>query len=192
MQILTVVNRMLATMGERPLASLSEGHSLLGAAQAKITEASRAVQSRGWWFNMEELTLSPSNFDSTISLPNDTLSIRSEEYNVVKRGAKMYNLKGGTYVFDSSLDVILIRELTFSDLPETAASYVAAMAVASFQTSFDGDTAKARDLSQEVVIAFAVINAEHTRSRRTNFIARNTRLQRLKGYTSAARKFIST
>lgn len=192
MQILTVVNRMLATMGELPLASLTDNHALLSTAQDKLEQVSREVQSDGWWFNMEELRFTPSPIDSNIYLPNDALEVRTEQYNLVKRGQRIYNLQGGTYVFPTYLDVILLREVGFEDLPEVAAGYIAARAVLGFQTDYDGDVAKARTLAEDVRLNLIQINAANTRNRKVNFVASNVRLARLKRYTSQARRFIST
>lgn len=187
MQILTVVNLMLGTMGEKPLNSLTDSHALLSAALGKLDENNRSIQSDGWWFNMEELTLEPSPIDDAIYLPNDCLSVRTPSRNLVKRGNRIYNLDGGSYEFTSSLDVELIREVEFEDLPEIAATYISKVAVLSFQSDYDGDTARARLLAQEIERAYIGINSAHTRNRKVNFLDSNTTLTRLKSITRGVR-----
>ncbi len=187
MQILTVVNRMLATMGEKPLASLTDTHALLSTAQDKLEQVNRDIQSDGWWFNMEELTFTPSPVDSALYLPNDTLEVRTATRNLVKRGNRIYNLEGGTYVFTSSEDVQLLREVPFEDIPEVAAAYISAAAVLEFQADYDGDVAKGRVLQGKVNTTLVQINAAHTRGRKANFRDSNVRLAQLKRYTQQLR-----
>jgi hypothetical protein len=190
MQILSVVNLMLGTMGERPLNSLTDSHAMLAAALGKLDETNRSIQADGWWFNMETQTLTPSVIDSSIYLPNDCLSVRTPLRNLVKRGARVYNLDGGSYEFTADLDVEMIREVEFEDLPEIAATYIAKKAILAFQVDFDGDTAKARLLNEDIRLAFIGINSAHTRNRKANFLDSNIRLARLKQLTQGARRFI--
>jgi tail tube protein len=191
MQTLDVINLMLGTMGELPLNSLEDSHALLPAMQGALDDANRRIQADGWWFNMEDVTLTPNPVDSALYLPNDCLSVRTDKYNLVKRGNRVYNLTGGTYVFtQSQLKVELIREVAFEDLPEIAASYIAAVAILKFQTDYDGDTAKGRQLANEVQTTHIAINVAHTRSRKSNLLLTNYRLQNLKQITRGARRLL--
>lgn len=191
MQKLTVVNRMLATIAEKGLTSLTDTHRMLADCLDNLDEANRQIQADGWWFNMETVTLIPNNVDSGLYLPNDCLSVRTPTRNLVKRGNRVYNLDEGSYIFTTDLEVELIREVEFEDLPEIAASYIAATAVLQFQTSFDGDAQRTGQLNQTVSRTFIGINTAHTRNRRSNFINSNARLQRLKWVTRQARRDLS-
>lgn len=188
MQQLSVVNLMLGTMGELPLNSLTDSHTMLPAALGKLDEWNRAIQSEGWWFNMEELTLSPSEIDNAIYLPNDCLEVRHVNSNVVKRGTRLYNLNGGSYEFTGDMNLELIREVDFEDIPEVAASYVSKMAIMAFQSDYDADAQKMRILQEQVRIALTDINSAHTRNRKSNFLRSNTRLALLKQVTQGARR----
>lgn len=188
MDTLTVVNRMLGTMGEKPLASLTDTHALMASMQGALDNASSTIQAEGWWYNMETLTVTPNPTDSSIYLPNDCLSVRTESSNVVKRGNRLYNLDGGTYVFTSTTDIELIRSVVFEDLPETGAAYIAAQAILDFQKDYDGDTTKMRQIMSEVSQAKIRNDTAHIRNRRRNLIKSNVRLQQLKAVTRGARR----
>lgn len=190
MQTLSVVNLMLDTMGELPLNSLTDTHAMLATALEKLDETNRAVQAKGWWFNLETVTLTPSNIDQGIYLPNDCLEIRTPSRNYVQRGDRVYNLDGGSFEFDADMTIDLIRLVEFEDLPEVAATYISRMAVHAFQTSYDGDTAKTRTLEAAITLALVDINSAHTRNRRSNFINSNERLARLKYVTQGARRLL--
>jgi hypothetical protein len=188
MQTLDVVNLMLGTLGEKPLSSLNDSHALLPAALGKLDKCNNEIQADGWWFNLEDVTLYVNPVDQSIYLPNDCLGVRTPSYRLIKRGNRIYNLTGGTYVFtDAQLDVELVRMVPFEDLPEVAAQYIAAVAVLSFQSDFDGDTARARLLSAEVMSQKIKINSENTRNRKVNLLNSNVRLAYLKSFTRKAR-----
>ena len=181
MQTLTVVNRMLATLGEAPLNALTDPHTFRGACIERLTNRSTVVQSKGWWFNRELLTIAPNIGDGKLYLPGDVTNvIVPGRLDIVQRGRVLYDTVNGTNVFTESVDAQITRELLFEDLPEIVAEYIAAYATLNFQTDFDGDSNKMQKLEriyQDATIAF---NAEATRQIRYNVIEDNTRLMRLK------------
>lgn len=189
MQTLTVVNQMLATLGETPLNSLEEPHTFRGACLSTLDSESNRIQSKGWWFNMEKTTLTPM-VNGRIVLGNDIVAVRTPDQRIVQRGRYLYDLERGDYTFDSEVTLTQIRRVAFDELPESAAAYIAALAVLRFQSNYDSDTQKRRELEQHVADALVWINSDHTRNRRTNFITSNPRLARLKAVTSAVRRSI--
>jgi len=189
MQIIDVVNDCLGSMGEAPLNSLSDPHRFRGAAQRTLERYNRRLQSRGWWFNRETLTLDPGALDSNIYLPGDTIAVRDLDTGVAQRGDRLYNLETGDYVFTAPVEVTLIRLVPFDEVPEVVAQYIAAAAVAKFQTLYDGDTAKARDLKEDRDIAQIEATAQETRESRANMIHSNLRLQRIKFRARGVRPF---
>lgn len=189
MLILTVVNRMLATMGEAPLNALTDPHTFRGACLAKLENRNSTVQTPGWWFNRELLTLSPNIGDSKIYLPGDVVNVMIPgRLDIVQRGRVLYNTVQGTNLFDESVDAQVIRILPFEDLSDIVAEYIAATAVLEFQTDFDGDSNKMRTLQTIAADATRNFNSEATRQTRYNMIDQNPRLQRLKSRINYARK----
>jgi hypothetical protein len=196
MQTLTVVNSMLGTLGEAPLNSLSEEHPLLGACQLYIGLSDTAIQSTGWWYNREHLTLQPSARDSGIYVPGDTLGIRDplvhgthQPVRAALRGRRLYSLDRGTYDFTDTLDVVLIRRVPFQELPEIAAAYIAADAVLTFQRVYDGDAARTRQLEVAHNMARANANAEETRNVKANMKDTNVHIQLLRRRVGRARSY---
>lgn len=187
MEILTVVNQMIGTLGEQPLTSLTDSHEYLGTAQDTLDRVSRTIQGKGAWYNMESVKLDPNPVDSGIYLPGDTLEVVAASRDYVQRGNRLYNLDGGTYVFDKAQELKLIRYVDFEDLPEVAASYIAAEAVLDFQTNYDGDSARQAKLANNVAVLSIAYNQAHVRNRRANLIDSNFRLQRLKLVSRGAR-----
>jgi hypothetical protein len=177
---LTVVNDMLGTMGEAPLNAIDDPHPYRSACISILGTVNREFQARGWWFNREALTLSPGALDGGIYLPGDAISVRTEDRNYVQRYRRLYNLDGGTYVFDKDQDVTVIRLVPFEHTPELYAAYAAAEATMRFQKRYDGDSDKTRTLKEERNNAQIAAMAEETRQVKANLIESNVRLSYIK------------
>lgn len=194
---LEVVNDCLAIMGEAPLNTIAEDHAFKTAAINVLNRNNRNVQAKGWWFNQELLTLSVNPTDNRIYLPNDTGSFivvdRTKRDEYAQRGRVVYNLTKGTDLFTvgDTLEVQLIRQLAFEDLPNTANAFIGRKSVLDFQLNYDGDQTKTRNLQMEVFGAPTTqgametlglkgeLMAEHIRNKRVNFIAQSERLSRV-------------
>lgn len=197
MQTLDVVNEMLGTMGEAPLNTLDDPHRFRGACTSTLNKLSRSTQAKGWWFNREVLELAPSALSSEIYVPGDTINVRYPRQNlmapvrnIVQRGRRLYDLDGGSYVFTSAVTLEIIRLVPFQELPETAAQFIADQAVLQFQSKYDGDSSKTRELAGRLsgpLGSMVAMNIEETRNRRGNMILANERLQRIKAVTRGAR-----
>jgi hypothetical protein len=129
---LEAVNVLLATIGQKSIASLPPAATNLDATQAytKLGEAHRAVQQRGWWFNLEDRELSPDG-SGIFQLPTNTLACRVLEQNwdrdFIQRNTKLYDRKTQTSsAFPSSekVKVQLTLLLTWDDLPERARRFI--------------------------------------------------------------------
>lgn len=187
MLTLTVINSCLGTMGEAPLNAIDDPHPYRAACVSILNTVNREFQARGWWFNRERLTLQPDALDSCIYLPGDTIGVRTENRNYVQRYRRLYNLDGGTYVFDTEQDVELLRLVPFEETPELYAAYAAAETIQRFQKRYDGDSQKSRELRDELKEARIAANAEETRQVKANLIESNVRLTYIKQSTRALR-----
>jgi len=202
MQRLNVVNDMLGTMSEAPLNSLTDTHEMRGSCLRVLDQVSRRVQSRGWYFNRERKTLQPSTLNGHIVLSNDILEVRADpgwtrldDAMVVKRGSRLYNADGGSFVFDHAVKCVLLRLIPFDDLPEVAAQHIAATAVASFQRSYDGDSTKTRMLTNEVIDGsteqgtLLELRAEETRQAKANMFRNSLPIANVKRLVRNGRNF---
>lgn len=149
---LEAVNVMLGVIGETPVNSI-EGSGLneVAVARSVLHEISRAVQTRGWWFNLdEEFELSPT-VEGHIALPSNALSVDTSEsqwdIDVVERGGKLWNRTTHSFIFDRSVKVDLISFLPFNELPEAARRFITIRAARTYQ---------ARMIGSESLDAFSV------------------------------------
>lgn len=166
---LEAVNVCLTNLGEEPVNSLT-GDIPLDAAQALavVREISLEVQKRGWYFNTEFYALSP-DINKHIHLPANTLKVRTHGESrgtpVVQRGKKLYNMtpyKHG-FTFDAAQKVRLVLGLDFTDLPQTARSYISIRAARTFQVRQLGDEMNTRDDQNDEQTAYAELEQEQVR-----------------------------
>lgn len=134
---LSAVNQCLNNIGEAPVTSLDSG--LLVDAQVAldvVEEVNRTVQSKGWYFNTETMTLTP-NTSNNISLPNNTLKVdttgTSIGYDLIKRGTRLYDRENNTFTITAKKELEITLLLDFEDLSEPFKVWIATMAARTFQ-----------------------------------------------------------
>lgn len=190
---LSVVNDCLAIMGEAPLNSLVEEHAYKAAALATLARASKTVQSREWWYNLENLTLTTSPIDGRLYLPGDVGTMRpvGTSSDLVQRGRVVYNLAAGTDVFAPgfSCAVQITRILALPDVPTSVADLIVAKTVLEFQNLYDGDQTKTRNLGELVARLQQEAKIEHIRNRKVNLIDNNERLARIRNHVYSTGRY---
>jgi hypothetical protein len=137
---LEAVNSMLITIGEQPVSSLDNLAGLQDASIARqiLSNISRAVQSKGWVFNLDlQVTYTPDangeiNLGSNVLRIDTTSKVRSATKDIVERGGKLYDREKNTSVFTDTVKVDRVIVLNFDDLPEAARRYIATRAARVF------------------------------------------------------------
>lgn len=179
---LDAVNTMLEAIGEAPINDLtSSGRLEVATASRTIDRVSQDVQSKGWWFNIEEHTISPDPTTGELILPNNTLRVDRTERNpadddgdLVQRGSKLYSLKRRSSVdFQNDVEVSIVRLLSFDELPHSARNYITLRAAKKFQAHFIGDPGLDDNLEEEEAEALVVLQDEELENGDYNLIRGN-------------------
>lgn len=190
---LTTVNDCLAIMGEAPLNSLAEEHAYKAAALATLSRVSKTVQSKEWWYNLENLTITASPSDGRLYLPGDVGTVRTvgTASNLVQRGRVLYDLSTGTDVFSAGFycAVQITRVLPLMDVPTSVADLIVAETVLEFQNSYDGDQTKTRNQMSLVARLQQEAKIEHIRNRKVNLIESNERLARIRNHVYSTGRY---
>lgn len=126
---LEAVNVLLTTIGEAPINSLQGKQTTdVAIAQQILNEVNREVQSRGWHFNSEyDVDLIPDN-QKFIYPPIDAVRVEIEDFDIVIRNGKLFNLDTRKNTFDYKLKAKIIYLQDFEVIPEPAKRYVATRA----------------------------------------------------------------
>lgn len=129
---LEAINKILSMIGNAPITQ-----AMLDAtpqtpevelAETKLDEVDLAVQEQGWWFNVEERTLSP-EVDNTINSPDNAIDVTRyfpKEYATrpIMRGAKLYDMANFTDQFSKDVEVLVTFHLSWDELPEAVRQYI--------------------------------------------------------------------
>ena len=142
---LTAVNKILSMIGQAPVSQATLDSDPqppdVAAIVSLIDEFDLAVQEQGWGWNEETATLAPES-DSTILVPEDTINVHRDKEkevntNPMVRGSILFDRKNRTTLFSNPVKVILVKRLTFTDLPEAVRKYIIIRAGRAFVSSFD-------------------------------------------------------
>ena len=133
MSELDAVNMMLMTIGEYKVNDLTNlaGRSDAAIAKDILNNTSRAVQAKGWTFNMDFDVVKKPNQNSQIPLGNSVLRIdttnkvRSGTSDIVERANKLYDREKNTHIFTENVTVNEVILLNFDELPEAARRFIA-------------------------------------------------------------------
>lgn len=140
--LLMAVNQVLAGIGEAPVSSLNSGFITARMANDKIDMVSREVQEKGWSFNTEEAYRLTPDDEGNLYLPANTLRVdghSATKHHVTQRGRRLYDIRNRTYRFKGGLELDLVLELPFEELPEAAKRYITMRAKRMFQNDLQGD-----------------------------------------------------
>jgi len=155
------VNDILAAIGEPPVSTL-EGDSNADVANARriLNKINRVVQSKGWTFNIEDVTLDPDVFSKLIPYMSDYLRLvaTSGQTTYVNRGGYLYDTTNRTDQFTSGVEVNIVRLKEFYEMPECFRNYIVTKAARQFNNRFFGAPEVDAVLEQEEREAFIAIN----------------------------------
>jgi len=142
---LQAVNRIIATIGESPINSLS-GQKRADAviAESVLDEVTVEVQARGWHFNTEkDVELTPDSVSGEIAISTNVAKIDLEAKNegsldITIRKSKLYDLKEHTYIFTDAVKATVVYILEFDEIPQAARDYIAVRSARLFQDRMVG------------------------------------------------------
>lgn len=141
MTLIKAINIMLSTIGEAPVNTIDSGYVEASLAQTILEEVSAEVQSKGFSFNTEAgFEILPDTVGE-INLPSATLKVDPVQYsdNYVQRGLKLYDKDNKTFVFTEPVELDLVIELDFEDLPQVAQQYIVVRSARKFQSRLIGN-----------------------------------------------------
>lgn len=128
---LEAVNEMLRAISESPVETLSAGNADAQDAVTLLRKWTKSVQSLGWEFNTEVMTLTP-DVSGFIALPSDCLKVSVlrgyDHRKLVERNRKLYSRYTNSYVHTASCKAEIVSGLPFTYLPEPAREYITALA----------------------------------------------------------------
>lgn len=170
---LTVVNECIAALGEAPMTSLASPNPMVASARFKFSQTTLQVQSRGWYFNTEQVKIIP-QVDNMYYLSADVLGLssRGNPHWLTRRGTRLYSLNDGKYLEGSApFPLCITRLIPFDDLPYQAQDFIKWQTVADFCLAFDADQLKLRKAEDQRDSAYILLNTEHIKAQNANMLS---------------------
>jgi hypothetical protein len=181
---LEILNAMLAVNGESPVSTADSNDPAAIQAGNKLKVIDKKIQSRGWYFNKEDILLSP-DLAGKVVLPQNTLAADPVDPGspYIKRGTGLYDRKNNTTNIGRDVLCTVVLQLKIDELPEVAAAYIMDKAVKEYYTDDDGDAQKANDLKEREGESYAYLHREQLANEDVNIrrsqlgskLLRNTR-----------------
>lgn len=133
--LLEAINKMISVIGEAPLTSLTPSTNEIAFATAILNEVNREVQSHGWTFNTDTITLTPDSGTKEIAAPSGLLSLDpvDPKWKTSILMDKLYNNETRSYEWDQDMKCEFIRLVDFCSLPWWAKNYITIRAARKFQ-----------------------------------------------------------
>jgi hypothetical protein len=143
---LDAVNQILSSVGQAPVTTLDLQNPEVAIVLTTLREINKQVQAEGWVFNTERhYELTPDSVTKEISYPTNVLQIDTntsqhfDDYNVVRRGGKLYDKQNHTYQFDEPIYADMVWYFDFTDVPPAIQAYITARAARMCATKMIGD-----------------------------------------------------
>lgn len=163
---LSTVNDVLRRIGKPVVAALDTGGgSLSSYAERAIDDASKTVQQEGWTWNTKadvEIAVNNDGKYDVSNLEGDNSEILSvdadraqgETINVVRKGNFLYDLDNNTFTpADGTMKVTYVYQRPVSELPDSFAKWVVALAALNLSRQFYSDRAREEIISMELADA---------------------------------------
>lgn len=164
MDLLNAVNTILPWMEENTVTTVDTKHPTVALILNKIDLNREKILSEGYWFNMEhkKFFLTP---EGEVVKPTNLLAMypvdATLQYEI--RGTKIYDLGNSTYQIAAPFEASIRVDLTFEELPESAARTVMWRAGIDAYVPDYGVAAAVQVMMQREAEAFALLQREHLR-----------------------------
>lgn len=180
---LDAINYVLSCIGLAPVDSEDDYNLDVAQAGGMVDKVSRTIQNnkgRGYWFNREaNHNLSPDPVTGNVLIPNNTLAVyRFDNFNrpakIATRGRALYDTAThgfdmrGLVNSDGFVHLMLVTQLEYGDLPQTAKDAIAAQAGMMFARSNEMDMNRIKVLAGEAEEAMWGLECEETTQSQAN------------------------
>lgn len=167
MRELDAINLTLEALGESRVMDVNTSNPSAGLARSALARNRRGLLSTGFWFNSVERNITPTQ-DGFIKVPWNQLAVydacTDSKYGV--RDGNLYDLVEQTEYFDSAVDIRVILDLNFEDLPEHAAMWVANYTTAQVYLNDLGSDGNYSNYAAEAERYKSLVIREHLRNQK--------------------------
>lgn len=176
MTLIDGINRMLRYLGELPVPNdvaiddLPEGHEAV-MARTILLEVSKEEQENRWWFNWFKQTYKP-NANGYITIGNNVIALEASNNRTryLINGGDLYDVDNQTKVFTNPVDLKVLLDIRFEDLPDIFKTYVVLVAAKHLHVYLNGDETTQRELETKIQIQKLKVDKEDMKFSNYNLI----------------------
>lgn len=133
MDLLTAFNIILRAVNEEAIGDLETESYIVSQVEPVLESTRLEILEHGYQFNTDKQTLTADN-DGVISVPSGTLRVLvpdSLRGRVIERGGKLWDRENSEH-YAEDIEVWLVKDVQFEDLPELFARWIAYEAAVQF------------------------------------------------------------
>lgn len=172
MRSLDAVNAVLPYFSEQPVTNLDDRNPTVGMLLTGMQQTADDLLTEGYWFNTRKAELHPDD-TGRIKYPLHVLSCYADPQYVygapkalTQRGGYLWDVQRATWLFDTSVRVVLVERLKFEDLPTHAAQCVMYRSAAQLYLAQFGSDSIYETITRLGSHAFIQLTQEHLRNTR--------------------------
>ncbi|MBS0878860.1 MULTISPECIES: hypothetical protein [unclassified Tatumella] len=138
---LMAVNEIIGSIGESQLDSIDTENVDAVNAVRILEKQSRIVQSKGYTFNTELLTLKPDSKSNQIRYSTYWIKVTDpfHQTNYINKNSLLHDRVNQTDIFDNDITLEIIAFRPLNELPDCFLNYIIARSVRQFNSSYFGD-----------------------------------------------------
>lgn len=167
MREIDAVNVTLEALGESRIVDINTSNPSAGLARAALARTRRGTLSTGWWFNTIYRTVAPTPNPGQIKVPWSQLAMYGlDGRKYAERNGVLYDLVEQTKVFDAPVELKVVIDYAFEDMPEHMALWVAHATAAQVYLNDLGSDGNYKGLLAAAAEYEALTMREHLRNQR--------------------------
>lgn len=169
MTLLESVNLCLHALGETRVSSTDIRHPTVDLAISTIRIKQRGLLEQGKWFNTTRVRMYP-NDEGRVEYPVDALTVQDACGRKVyaMRQRMLFNVTDNTAIFSAPVDLTVMYDVDFEDLPECVATVVTYRAVRAIYVGDFGNDSSVSDHVQNEQQAYLTMDMLHMRNMQYN------------------------
>lgn len=189
------VNSCLRGIGLNAVAALDGSDLDASLAEQTVDQVSAELQSRGWWYNKEyNWRIAPDVSTGEIPVPSNVTSVIgtgcSRGASLAIRDGLLYDtwnhtsdLRSLTFTYDGIevIELVLVLELPFEELPNPVQSYITYVARRQFAMDMEVDTNRWNFQKDDEQKAMIMMQREDAKHKKRNYISNNSAIQNFLG-----------
>ena len=169
---LEVVNEVLSTVGDNPVQSLDDEYQPVFTIKQMLTNISRAMQTKKYWFNTEyDVTLTSNTLIDKIILPFNILHFEPTNTKYVARGLTVYDREERTTTITDDITADICLMLEFDELPQVAREYIKAKCKLQYNDEYLGEPSLRPTLEKELSMAKNELDRAHMENEDINVLS---------------------